>query len=241
MKISIIMCVMNSMPYVMSSIESFNRQKYKNKELIIVHTKSNDNTGEYLNSVNNKNIKKFYFNGKIYNSLNYGIKKAKGDLIGILHSDDVFYSDLTLNYLANKYKENQYDIIYGNILYSDKNNLLKIKRDWSKIKIQKKYDIPPHTGVFLSKKIYNKLNYDCRYKISSDTDFLLRLFSRNYRSYYLNKYTTIMRMGGVSTNFHFLISKFYEDIRIFYKHNLSLLDYFKKVIVKLTLSLIKLQ
>ena len=83
MKISIIMCVMNSMPYIMASIESFNRQKYKNKELIIVHTKSNDNTDEYLNSVNNKNIKKFYFNGKIYKSLNYGIKQAKGDLIGM--------------------------------------------------------------------------------------------------------------------------------------------------------------
>ena len=239
MKISIIMCVMNSMPYIMASIESFNRQKYKNKELIIVHTKSNDNTDEYLNSVNNKNIKKFYFNGKIYKSLNYGIKQAKGDLIGILHSDDIFYSDLTLNHLANKYKANQYDIIYGNILYSDKNNLLKIKRDWSKIKLQKRYDVPPHTGIFLKKKIYNKLKYNCKYTISSDTDFLLRLFSSNYRSYYLNKYTTIMRLGGVSTNFSFLIRKFYEDIKIFNKHNLSFLDYLKKVIFKLNQIFIK--
>ena len=60
MKISIIMCAMNSMPYIMTSIESFKRQKYKNKELILVHSKSIDNTYEYLKSINHNNIKIFF-------------------------------------------------------------------------------------------------------------------------------------------------------------------------------------
>ena len=76
MKISVIMCAMNSMPYIMSSVESFKRQKYKNKELIIVYSKSNDNTYEFLKSINHKNIRAIKFNGSIYSALNFGIKNV---------------------------------------------------------------------------------------------------------------------------------------------------------------------
>ena len=57
MKISILMCVKNSMPYVMASINSFNNQTYKNKELIIIYSNSNDQTIKYLNNINNRSIK----------------------------------------------------------------------------------------------------------------------------------------------------------------------------------------
>ena len=48
MKISIITVVKNSMPFLNESIYSFNSQKYKNKELIIVYSDSNDGTIEYI-------------------------------------------------------------------------------------------------------------------------------------------------------------------------------------------------
>ncbi len=232
MKISIIMCVLNSMPYIMSSIESFRKQKYKNKELIIINSKSNDNTDDYLKNVNDKNIKKFNLNGSIYKSLNFGISKSKGDIIGILHSDDIFFSKLTLADIAKEYKKNKADIIFGNILYSKKNDLTKIKRNWSKINIREKYDIPPHTGTFITKKIYNNFKYNEKYLISSDTDFLIRIFKDQAKYKYLNKNITIMRTGGLSTNLSFLIKKTKEDLIIFKKHKLSTYDYFKKILSK---------
>ena len=99
------MCVMNSMPYIMTSIESFKKQKYKNKELIIVQSNSNDNTDYYLKTLCEKNIRKFKLNGSIYQALNFGIAKAKGQLIGVLHSDDIFFSPFTLNIVAKEYKK----------------------------------------------------------------------------------------------------------------------------------------
>ena len=232
MKISIIMCVLNSMPYIMSSIESFRKQKYKNKELIIVNTKSIDNTSYYLKNLNDENIKIFNFNSPIYKSLNFGISKSKGDIIGILHSDDIFFSKFTLNYVAKEYKKNKSDVIFGNILYSKKNDLTKIKRYWSKINITKKYDIPPHTGTFITKKIYNNFKYNEKYLISADTDFLIRIFKNKVKYKYLNKNITIMRTGGLSTNFSFFIKKTMEDLMIFKKHQLSIYDYIKKVLNK---------
>ena len=72
------------MPYIMASVKSFEEQKYKNKELIIVYSKSEDTTEDYIKSIKSNNIKKISFEGNIYSSLNYGIKKASGKIIGKL-------------------------------------------------------------------------------------------------------------------------------------------------------------
>ena len=69
MKISIIMCAKDSMPYIISSIKSFQKQNYKDKELIVVYSKGKDTTNQYLNSLNEKNIKIYNFEGSIYHQL----------------------------------------------------------------------------------------------------------------------------------------------------------------------------
>ena len=227
------MCTMNSMPYIMTSIESFKKQKYKNKELIIVNSKSKDNTEEYLLNVNDKNIRKYNFNGSIYNALNFGISRSKGEIVGILHSDDVFYSDLTLSHVAKEYNKHKPDVIFGNILYSSKNDLTNIKRSWSKIRLLNKYDIPPHTGTFVSKDIYKKNKYSKKYFISSDTDFLIKIFSKKIKYKYLNTYISIMRSGGLSTNIYYFFKKMSEDLSIYKNYNLSFFDYIKKLLSKI--------
>ena len=139
------MCALNSMPYIMSSVESFRQQTNVEKELIVIYSDSNDNTEYYLESIKEKNIKKFNFNGSIYESLNFGISKASGDIIGTLHSDDVFFSRNTLNYVNKEFIKKKIDVLYGNILFSKKNNLLEITRTCQNVKILNKYDLHPHT------------------------------------------------------------------------------------------------
>ena len=225
MKISIIMCVKNSMPYIMTSIKSFTEQTYKNKELIIVYSDSNDNTKYYLDSLNDKNIKIYNFNGSIYKSLNYGIQKSKGDIVGILHSDDVFH-------ISEFFKKKQNEIIYGNILYSEKNNLLKINRIWESIKLNKEYQLPPHTSVFIKKEILKKIKYKTKFLIAGDTEFLLNL-KRKYNFAYLNKFVVIMRGGGLSTRPSLFFHKLKEDIKIFQSYNMSIFQYFFKLLEKI--------
>ena len=147
------MCVKNSMPYLMASIKSFQKQKYKNKELIVVYSESNDNSLYYLESLNDKNIKFYKYDRPIYKSLNFGIKKSNGEIIGILHSDDVFFNELVLEKISSEYKRKNIDILYGNIIYSHKNNLLNVKRIWNNISIDKSFKLPPHTSTFIKKEI----------------------------------------------------------------------------------------
>ncbi len=227
------MCVKNSMPYIMASINSFNNQTYKKKELIIIYSKSNDQTIKYLNNINNKSIKILKYEGSIYESLNYGFKHSSGNLIGILHSDDVFFDNEILKNIASNYKISKSDLIYGNVLFSARHNLIDIKRIWKQNKIINKYDLPPHTGTFISKKILKKFKYDNNYLISSDTDLLIKIFKqKKIKFMYLNKYISIMREGGISTKLSYIYIKITEDLKIFFSHGLSLTAYVRKILSK---------
>ena len=91
MKISIITVVKNGMPFLKDAIKSFELQKYKDKELIIVYSKSSDGTENYIKSLVKRNYKIIKDNSNSrYKAINRGIKKSNGKIIGLLHSDDIF-------------------------------------------------------------------------------------------------------------------------------------------------------
>ena len=125
-KISIITVVKNGMPYLIDCLKSFQLQNYSNKEHIIIYSNSHDGTKEFLLSKKN-DIKILREDKKINNKwdcLNLGAKLTTGDIIGILHADDIFYNKNTLSYIAKNFK-NEYEFVYGNVLFCEKENILK--------------------------------------------------------------------------------------------------------------------
>ena len=99
------MLVKDSMPYLMSAIQSFLKQKYRNKELIVVYSKSSDGSLEFLKENKFKNVKIYTYNKNLYSCLNYGVKKSSGKIVGILHSDDVFYDQYVLGSIVEVFKK----------------------------------------------------------------------------------------------------------------------------------------
>ena len=176
------MLVKDSMPYLMSAIQSFLKQKYRNKELIVVYSKSSDGSLEFLKENKFKNVKIYTYNKNLYSCLNYGVKKSSGKIVGILHSDDVFYDQYVLGSIVEVFKKKKIDIVYGDLKYAKRNELNKIKRIWNDIFLKEKYDLPPHTTTFIERKIYNRYLYNSKYKISSDTDFLLNIFKKKKKN-----------------------------------------------------------
>ena len=94
MKLSIITVCFNSQETIVDTINSVNSQNYKNIEHIFVDGGSKDNTLNLIKKNPNKNkkiiIKK---NSSIYEAMNEGIKRASGDIIQILNSDDILFSN----------------------------------------------------------------------------------------------------------------------------------------------------
>jgi glycosyltransferase len=218
-KISVITVVKNGMPYLSDCLKSFQLQDYLNKEHIIIYSKSNDNTEEFLLS-QKKNIKILKrdkkFNNK-WDCLNLGAKLATGDIIGILHADDIFYNKNTLSNVAKNFTD-EFQFIYGNILFCEKNNILKIKREWisEKIDINKlKYGwMAPHPSFFVRKKILLKNKYINNYNIAGDYHFMLNLFEKKYKYKFINHFVCIMRLGGGSTKIKNVLIKINQDLKI---------------------------
>ena len=148
----------------------------------------------------------------IYDALNKGVEKASGDIIGFLHSDDIFHEKNILNHIKNKFKENDLDGIYGDLQYIDKINTNKVLRYWQSCefhkRLLKKGWTPPHPTMFLKKEIYKKHGkFDLQYKISADYDFMLRILKdSSIKLNYIPKVITRMRVGGISN----------KNIKIFY-------------------------
>ncbi|MBF0479324.1 MAG: glycosyltransferase [Candidatus Omnitrophica bacterium] len=93
--VSVIMPTYNYASFLPKSIGSVIKQTYPNFELIVIDNFSVDNSAEIAGSFNDKRIHyyKFANKGVIAASRNYGIKKASGDYIAFLDSDDSWYPD----------------------------------------------------------------------------------------------------------------------------------------------------
>ena len=154
-KVSILTIVKDGMPFLEDSLESFKLQNYQNKELIVVYSKSEDMTFHLLKS--KKFIKKILIDNSnnLYGSINIGLKYAKGDLIGILHSDDIFYDENVLSNVVKSYSNSNFDLAYGDIIISKEHELDNPLRLWKSGKFVSenlKYGwMPPHTSIFISK------------------------------------------------------------------------------------------
>ena len=138
MKISIITVVKNGLPLLKSAIKSIkNQKKIENIEHIIVCAPSNDGTEKYLYTLSDVKIIIDKDSTSKFGSINKGINIASGDIVGILHADDIFYDELTL-YKISKEFYNGNDVVYGNVLFCDKENISKITREWISSVFRKK-------------------------------------------------------------------------------------------------------
>lgn len=237
-KISIITVVKNGMPYLEDCLKSFQLQSYPNKEQIVICSRSEDFTIDYLKNYKKKNVKIFFDNKSTnkFEAINVGINYCSGNIIGILHADDIFYSEDTLNLVSKNFPQN--DITYGNVIISKRKNVLLVKRFWRSSTFNSNklsYGwMPPHTSVFIKKKIITY--YDHKYTISSDYDFIIKNFKKkNILIKYLNKVLIIMRTGGDSSKIKFFFKKFIQDLNIYKKYfnsNFSFMVILYKILSK---------
>ena len=237
MQVSLITCTNNSEKTIKNCCLSVYSQTYKNIEHIVIDKNSQDKTISIIKQYTNKNTKIYNQKGfGIYNALNEGLKICNGNIIGILHSDDEFVDKEIISNVASKFLEKDLDILFSNIYYTRKKNINNILRDWksnleegiqsNKFLNEKIINgwMPPHPGIFFKKDLLTKIGYfDENFKISSDYDFIIRLFrDEDLKIFFLNKHTIKMRIGGISNkNIKNILIKISEDFKIMKKFKFS--------------------
>lgn len=220
MKISIITVVYNNASTIADTIKSVNNQTYKNIEYIIIDGASTDGTLDIIRSSQHNITKLISEPDKgLYHAMNKGIALATGDIIGILNADDIYESKDSLSQVIQKFKETDADAVYGNLVYVDAHDIIKVIRKWEageyKPNAFKMGWMPPHPAFFTKKNIYSTFgNFNTELKIAADYELMLRLIHKNnIKLSYLSKTIVRMRIGGISNSgLYTRIKVFREDI-----------------------------
>lgn len=206
MLISILTATFNSQQFIQQALTSFSVQHYDKKELLVLDGNSQDETLNIIKQ--NSSIIKHWVSEPdqgIYDALNKGIHLAKGDVIGILHSDDFFADEEVLTEVAQVFINNpEIEAVYGDLEYVERNNPDHIIRRWVSGKYQyhqlKLGWMPPHPALFIKRTCFDKFGkYDAKYHSAADYDLILRfLFKNQIKVAYLPKVLVKMRVGGLS-------------------------------------------
>jgi len=220
LKISIITVTYNSAKTLEDTLSSVMKQSYGNIEYIIIDGGSTDHTMEMVQPFRSRiaHVVQEPDNG-IYDALNKGIMLATGDIIGILHSDDVFNSTDTIAHVMQDFSTLSVDSVYGDLVYINYENS-RIVRYWESGDFyprRLKFGwMPPHPAFYVKKSIYQKYGlFDTSYKISADYDLMLRfLYHGKISTVYLPEVLVKMRCGGTSNkNLKNILVKSREDLR----------------------------
>jgi len=180
-KISVIIPTYNQSECLKEAIESVLNQTYKNIEIIVIDDGSTDNTLGVVGSFDNKIVCIQQKNKGASSARNIGIKKANGEYLAFLDSDDMWIKN-KLEKQIDFIKKNPeigllgtgcYQMInIGKVIHKkifpNKNEILQ--------KDLIKYNPFIQSSVMVKKDVFNDIDlYDEKFKESEDYDLWLRI------------------------------------------------------------------
>jgi len=183
--ITVIIPVLNREKTIAEAIASVVNQTYADWELIVIDGGSTDRTIEITEKFAkcDNRIKICSRTGiKEYEAINYGIKIARGDIIGILNSDDyydnkafervaeIFSSDSTLDVVCPKVRV---IVDYGDRIVTKK--VVQTDLDFYNIV----FNTPYEPARFFNKRVFDKVGLiDDSYRYSGERELLIRMSLR---------------------------------------------------------------
>lgn len=213
MKISVITPVYNGMPQLKRCIGSVRSQSNEKFEIehIIQDGLSSDETVNFLSAFqninNNKTPKNYNFQYEsskdkgMYDAINKGWKKAKGDIYSWLNHDEQYLPGTLA--IVSRYFENNpdVDIIYGNMIVVDKDgNPLAARRE-----IPLRENLVKHSflyaiscTIFFRSSLFHNglLSFDDNLVCAGDLDLMLKLMSSGKKIIHIDKYLSLFGVDG---------------------------------------------
>ena len=231
MKLSIVTAAYNSGKTIKDTFDSVLRQKYMDYEYIVVDGCSKDGTLDVVNQYISKFAGRLRYISEpdkgIYDAMNKGFKMAKGEILMLINSDDMFARPDALEMVVKTFGEHpEADCIYANLYYVSSDNTDNIVRVWKTGEQRpfRKGWLPAHPTFYVKREVYEKYGYfNLSYPLAADFELMLRFVEKHHiKLQYLPEYLVKMRLGGAtSKNLHNIIQQDKECMRAFKENGLE--------------------
>ena len=229
LKVSIITIVYNNRATLEDCVNNVLSQTYPEIEYIVVDGGSNDGTIDIIQAYREK-ISQWISEPDqgIYHAMNKGIRMASGQVIGFLHSSDVYAHPRVIEEVVRIFENSNVSSVYGDLQYVDKQDLNRVIRNWKSSPYRhgkfRQGWMPPHPTFFVRRDIYQKYgHFNTRFRIAGDYELMLRFLER-YRisAAYIPQVLVKMRWGGISNGgVKNILIKSYEDYRAWGMNDLN--------------------
>jgi glycosyltransferase involved in cell wall biosynthesis len=215
MRFSVIIPAFNSATSIRACLDSVLAQEYKDFEALVMDGNSGDGTQAIVHEIAEKNTSVKLFSEKdkgIYDAVNKGIHRAKGEWIFILGSDDRLAEKNTLLKVNDAIGEINSGVVYGNVM-------IKGDAGWAKdgeiyggefsLEMLQQKNICQQ-AVFYHRSVFEQLGYfNIDYTVCADWDFMLHCAGKSKLKYIP---LTIAEFYGGGTSKTVNEQKFYEDL-----------------------------
>jgi glycosyltransferase involved in cell wall biosynthesis len=233
LSISVITVTRNSVATVEETIRSIERQRYPNKEHIIIDGASTDGTLAVIER-HRANIAALVSerDSGMYDAMNKGLALATGDVVGFLNGDDVYTDDSVLEQVATTMARPGVDACYADLVYVDKNNPAKVVRFWKSRPYQDglfaRGWMPAHPTFFVRREFYQRFGgFDPAYLRQADFELAMRFFLKGrLRAEYIPQVLVRMRSGGASSGLKHVWYGNLESYRACRAHGLDVTPFF---------------
>lgn len=229
MKISVVTAVYNRARTIGCSIDSTLSQEGVELELVIQDGESQDETLPVIGSRDDPRIAlESCPDEGIYDAINRGISRARGEVIGLMHSDDFFAAPDVLARVACRMRDPNVDGVYGDLDYVSAVEITRVIRRWRSgdyhpDKLNRGW-MPPHPTLYLRREVFDRWGlYDTTFRIAADYEAMLRYLIRGQiRLAYIPEVLVKMRVGGESNrSLEQIIRKSREDYRAMRLHGVG--------------------
>ena len=202
MLFSIVIVCLNCKKMIRNTLDSLVSQSFEAYECVIVDGASSDGTLSVIREYGDriKGLRVFSEPDKgIYDAMNKGILRAKGDYIYFLNAGDVFVREDVLARVAF-YTQTQRDIYYGNV----KKGLTEERyparlTDFYLIFREK---MVCHQAVFAKRELLLKNNFDASLPICADRDWLIRCLHQKCSYAYMRDVAVVVfDTSGASSHY----------------------------------------
>lgn len=202
--ISIITITYNAERWIETTIRSVLAQTCKDYEYIIVDGASSDGTMDIVRRLEPQFEGRLRYQSEpdygIYDAMNKGLHRARGEFLWFINAGDSVYDNQTLSHVC-ACADADVDIIYGRTAIINEQGLKVSEYHKETPVVLRKSSllnglVVCHQAILVRRSI--AVNYDTRYHISADFDWVIKAIEKSHKNVFLDEYVAKYLTLGIS-------------------------------------------